>query len=71
LTPGYAFTDYKGQGQTLEYIIVDLERPCGGPDINPFSTYVALLHSPALREEDLRLDFITMHTERWWKEGRR
>ncbi|KAJ3924428.1 MAG: hypothetical protein NXY57DRAFT_877323, partial [Lentinula lateritia] len=24
LTPGYAFTDYKGQGQTIEYVIVDL-----------------------------------------------
>ncbi|GAW10284.1 ATP-dependent DNA helicase PIF1 [Lentinula edodes] len=93
LTPGYAFTDYKGQGQTLEYVIVDMEKPCGGPDINPFSAYVALSRSrgrgtirllrgfeekhfvthpsAALREEDERLDFSTVHTERWWNEGRR
>ncbi|KAJ3925226.1 MAG: hypothetical protein NXY57DRAFT_855405, partial [Lentinula lateritia] len=27
LTPGYAFTDLKGQGQTIEYVIVDLAQP--------------------------------------------
>jgi len=27
ITPGYAFTDYKSQGQTIEYIIIDLAPP--------------------------------------------
>jgi hypothetical protein len=29
-TSGYAFTDYKAQGQTLEYVIVDLAKPPTG-----------------------------------------
>jgi len=41
ITAGYAFTDYKSQGQTIEYIIVDLAPPPSGSK-SPFSTYVAL-----------------------------
>ncbi|KAF8226808.1 hypothetical protein L208DRAFT_1299996 [Tricholoma matsutake] len=40
-TAGYAFTDYKAQGQTLEHVIVDLAKPPRG-SITPFRAYVAL-----------------------------
>ncbi|KAJ7446255.1 ATP-dependent DNA helicase PIF1 [Mycena galericulata] len=44
MTPAYAFTDYKSQGQTLEYVLIDLEKP---PQLSltPFSAYVALSRS--------------------------
>ena len=29
MTAGYAFTDYKLQGQTIEYVIIDIGRPLG------------------------------------------
>ncbi|KAF8829472.1 hypothetical protein HHX47_DHR3001033 [Lentinula edodes] len=45
ITPGYAFTDYKGQGQTMEHVIVDLRAPIGGQGITPFGAYVALSRS--------------------------
>jgi ATP-dependent exoDNAse (exonuclease V) alpha subunit len=32
LIPAYAFTDYRAQGQTLPYVIVDIARPPGGRD---------------------------------------
>ena len=44
IVPGYAFTDYKAQGQTMEYIIVDISKPPSG-FISPFSVYVALSRS--------------------------
>ena len=44
LTPTYAFTDHKSQGQTIECIIVDIMKPpLGG--LNGFNIYVALSHS--------------------------
>ena len=44
MTPGYAFTDYKSQGQTIEYVIIDIGRPPTGK-LSPFGTYVALSRS--------------------------
>nr|GAT44847.1 predicted protein [Mycena chlorophos] len=44
LTAGYAFTDYKSQGQTLSHVIVDLENPPHG-GLSPFNAYVALSRS--------------------------
>lgn len=41
LTPAYAFTDYKAQGQTMESVIVDLGKPPTGA-LTGFSVYVAL-----------------------------
>ena len=40
----YAFTDYKAQGQTLEYVVVDIAKPPRG-SLTPFSPYVALSRS--------------------------
>jgi hypothetical protein len=44
ITAGYAFTDYKSQGQTIEYVIIDIGKPPSG-SLSPFSTYVALSRS--------------------------
>ncbi|RDB25791.1 ATP-dependent DNA helicase RRM3 [Hypsizygus marmoreus] len=44
LTPAYAFTDYKSQGQTIERVIVDLAKPPYG-ELTPFHAYVALSRS--------------------------
>jgi ATP-dependent exoDNAse (exonuclease V) alpha subunit len=44
LTGGYAFTDIKSQGQTIEVLVVDLRNTPTGK-ISPFSAYVALSRS--------------------------
>lgn len=44
LTPAYAFTDYKAQGQTIEYVIVDLDESTRN-SMDPFHAYVALSRS--------------------------
>ncbi|KAJ7266935.1 hypothetical protein B0H12DRAFT_1200858 [Mycena haematopus] len=44
ITPAYAFTDYKSQGQTIQYVYIDLEPPPRGK-LTPFSAYVALSRS--------------------------
>ena len=44
MTAGYAFTDYKSQGQTIEFVIIDIGRPPTG-SLSPFSVYVALSRS--------------------------
>ncbi|KAJ7692075.1 hypothetical protein B0H17DRAFT_1133340 [Mycena rosella] len=75
LTPGYAFTDYKSQGQTLEYVLVDLAKPPGGK-LTPFNVgrgTVRLLRdfenelfsthpSLDLAQEDARMDLLTRST---------
>ena len=44
MTAGYAFTDYKSQGQTIEYVIINIGKlPTGS--LSPFSVYVALSRS--------------------------
>lgn len=45
LTPAYAFTDYRAQGQTLEKVIVDIYPPPTGPPLTNFNIYVALSRS--------------------------
>jgi hypothetical protein len=44
VTGGYAFTDYRSQGQTLPAVIVDLAKPPNGK-LTPFGAYVALSRS--------------------------
>ena len=44
MTAGYTFTDYKSQGQTIEYVIIDIGKPPTG-SLSPFSVYVALSRS--------------------------
>lgn len=61
LIAAYAFTDFKSQGQTIEYVIVDLAKPPKGADLTPFNAYVALSRSRGretirlLREPDDKL----------------
>lgn len=81
MTAGYAFTDYKSQGQTIEHVIIDLTKPPGGK-ITPFSAYVALSRSRGrdtiriLRDfdrtafehhpsEDLREDMVRLERLNW------
>ncbi|KAJ7666329.1 hypothetical protein B0H17DRAFT_1019165 [Mycena rosella] len=52
MTPGYAFTDYKSQGQTIEYVLVDLEPPPTSA-LTPFNAYVVL---PRRSSEDNRIE---------------
>jgi hypothetical protein len=44
LTAAHAFTDYKSQGQTIEYITTDLGKS-GYGNITAFNAYVALSRS--------------------------
>ena len=41
---GYAFTDHKVQGQTLEWVIIDIGTTDKFP-VTPFTAFMALLHS--------------------------
>lgn len=63
ITPAYAFTDYRSQGQTLSHahVIVDLAQPPTGSQLTNFNYYVALSRSSGrhtirlLRELDMEL----------------
>jgi hypothetical protein len=52
LTAAYAFTDYRSQGQTIPYVIVDISRPPSG-SLTLFNIYVALSRSSG--RETIRL----------------
>jgi hypothetical protein len=56
LIPAYAFTDYRAQGQTLPYVIVDIARPPGG-GLTQFNAYVALSRSRSRSRIMLLQDF--------------
>jgi hypothetical protein len=63
IVPGYAFTDYKAQGQTMGCVIVDISKPPSGKQ-SPFSVYVALSRSPGRSSIRILRDFnpdIFMH----------
>ncbi|KAJ7258931.1 hypothetical protein C8J57DRAFT_1073413, partial [Mycena rebaudengoi] len=49
LAGGYMFTDYKAQGQTMSYILIDLAPPPRGV-LPPFNAYVALSRSRARKQ---------------------
>lgn len=56
ITASYAFTDYRSQGQTIEYAIVDIGRTPTGK-LSPFSAYVALSRSRGRSTIRLLRDF--------------
>ena len=56
MTVGYTFTDYKSQGQTIEYVIIDIGKPPTGA-LSPFSIYVALSRSRGRDTIHLLRDF--------------
>ena len=47
MTAAYAFTDYRSQGQTIPYVIVDIGSPPTGT-LSLFNLYVALSRSSEL-----------------------
>ncbi|EUC67452.1 ATP-dependent DNA helicase PIF1, partial [Rhizoctonia solani AG-3 Rhs1AP] len=56
LTPAYAFTDYRSQGQTIPYIIMDLATPPTG-GLTPFNGYVTISRSRTSKTARLLRDF--------------
>ena len=44
IVPGYAFMDYKAQGQMMECVIIDISKPPTGK-LSVFGVYVALSRS--------------------------
>ena len=56
ITPAYAFTDYRSQGQMLFYVIVDIATPPTG-GLNLFNLYVALSRSGSRDSVRLLRDF--------------
>ncbi|KAJ7865406.1 hypothetical protein B0H13DRAFT_1637101 [Mycena leptocephala] len=52
MTGAYAFTDYRSQGQTIPYVLVDIAKPPTGT-LSFFNLYVALSRSS--RRETIRL----------------
>jgi len=56
LTPGYAFTDYKAQAQTIENVWIDIGQPPRG-SLSPFNAYVALSRSRGRETIRLLRDF--------------
>ncbi|PSR77379.1 hypothetical protein PHLCEN_2v7930 [Hermanssonia centrifuga] len=56
ITPAYAFTDYRAQGQTLPYVLVDIASPPTG-GLNLFNLYVALSRSSGRETIRLLRDF--------------
>ncbi|KIL70018.1 hypothetical protein M378DRAFT_57267, partial [Amanita muscaria Koide BX008] len=56
ITAAYAFTDYRSQGQTLPYVLVDLATPPFG-SLSLFNLYVALSRSSGRASIQLLRDF--------------
>ena len=56
LTAAYAFTDYRSQGQTIIYVIVDIASPPSG-GLSLFNLYVALSRSSGRETIRLLRDF--------------
>ena len=56
MTAVYGFTDYRSQGQTLPYVIVDITTPPTGR-LNLFNLYVALSQSSGRETIQLLRDF--------------
>jgi len=52
----YVFTDHKVQGQTIEYVIVDI-GPTKRFPVDPFTAYVALSRSRGRKSIRLLQDF--------------
>ena len=56
ITPAYAYTDFKSQGQTIENVIVDI-APTPSFKLSPFNAYVALSRSSGQSSIRLLRDF--------------
>jgi ATP-dependent exoDNAse (exonuclease V) alpha subunit len=56
MTGAYAFTDYRSQGQTIPYVLVDIATPAFG-SLDLFNLYVALSRSSGRGTIRLLRDF--------------
>ncbi|KAI5981874.1 hypothetical protein EDD15DRAFT_2182423 [Pisolithus albus] len=65
MTPAYAFTDYRAQGQTLPCVVVDIATPPSG-GLNLFNLYVALSRSAGRSTIHDRLQEEDDKTWKWW-----
>ncbi|KAG1816357.1 uncharacterized protein BJ212DRAFT_1271759 [Suillus subaureus] len=70
MTAAYVFTDYRSQGQTIPYVLVDIATPPTG-GLNLFNLYIALsqssgCHCLELLVEDDRLKELDERTKVWW-----
>ncbi|KAI0720528.1 hypothetical protein C8T65DRAFT_562128, partial [Cerioporus squamosus] len=65
MTAAYAFTDYRAQGQTIPYVIIDIATPPPPGNLSLFSLYVAL--SRNLMQFDDRLRELDAATKIWWE----
>lgn len=67
MTAAYAFTDYRSQGQTIPYVLIDIATPPPPGTLSLFSLYVALSRSSGrgtirlLRDFDKKL-FMQSHS---------
>ncbi|KAG9093514.1 hypothetical protein FS749_014258 [Ceratobasidium sp. UAMH 11750] len=57
ITPAYAFTDYRSQGQTIESVIVDITTPPSGKRLTIFNVYVAFSRSSGTKTIRILRDF--------------
>ena len=57
LTAGYAFTDYRSQGQTIPYVLVDIMSPPPPGTLSLFNLYVVLSRSSGRGTIQLLRDF--------------
>ncbi|KAF8673089.1 helicase family, partial [Rhizoctonia solani] len=57
ITPAYAFTDYRAQGQTIPAVLVDIATPPTGGGLNAANIYVALSRSSGRKTIRLLRDF--------------
>jgi len=55
VTAAYAFTDYRSQGQTLPYVIIDIASPTG--TLSLFNLYALLSGSSGRASISLLRDF--------------
>ncbi|KAH9917575.1 hypothetical protein B0H21DRAFT_660592, partial [Amylocystis lapponica] len=57
ITAAYTFTDYRLQGQTILYVVVNIASPPSGSDLTLFNIYVALSRSSGRDTIRLLRDF--------------
>ncbi|KAF9778435.1 hypothetical protein BJ322DRAFT_1014701 [Thelephora terrestris] len=66
ITGADSFTDYRAQGQTIPYVIIDIAPPPTS-GLSLFNLYV---HEPKLTDEDERLERMDVATTEWWDKMR-
>ncbi len=76
ITPAYAFTDYRSQGQTIPMVLIDIKSPPGGTKLSLFNLYVALSRSSGRMSIRLLRDFdddvfLQLHNEELLREDLR